>query len=119
MSNNGNNSNCINEPEVINKEDAYILGLESNVKGYKIGMMLLVVIIIAAILLYIINPVILDEVTDAVTDTSMFNLKSKIVYITISTIVFFTCVTLLGKMFLKVKSSSGNDASQPNKSSNF
>ena len=125
MSNNGNNSNCINEPEV-NKEDAYILGLEGGVKGYKIGMFLLVVIIIAAILLYIFNPVILETATDATTDAatdtaSMVNLKSKIVYITISTIVFFICVTLLGKMFLRVKSSSssGNDASQPNKTSNL
>ena len=84
MSNNGNNSNCINEPEVINKEDAYILGLEGGVKGYKIGMFLLVVIIFAAILLYIFNPVILETATDATTDAatdaaSMVNLKSKIV----------------------------------------
>ena len=112
-----NDNNCINEPE-INKEDAYILGLEGNIKGYKIGLALLIIIIIVGVLLYIFNPVIIDEAadaantaTDVATDVanettkqiSLLDLKSKIVYITISTIILFTCIIMLGKMFIKSK----------------
>ena len=100
--NNGNrsrsnsiNNNCIDEPEVLDKEDEFIIGLESNIKGYKMALLLLVIIILAVILLYIFNPIVIDNIDD--------NLKSKIVYITISTIVFFICLTLLGKMFLRIK----------------
>jgi len=92
--NNSNINNCITEP-YINDEDAHILGLEGNVKGFKMGLMLISIIIFAVILLYIFNPVIFED-GDA-------DAKSRIVYITISTVVFFICLTLLGKMLIKVK----------------
>ena len=119
--NNGNrsrsnsiNNNCIDEPEVLDKEDEFIIGLESNIKGYKMALLLLVIIILAVILLYIFNPVVIDNINDS----SAFNLKSKIVYITISTIVFLICLTLLGKMFLRIKNGSSNNESI-NKTSNM
>ena len=114
-----NDNNCINELE-INKEDAYILGLEGNIKGYKIGLALLIIIIIVGVLLYIFNPVTIDEATDAATDAanetsdqiSLLDLKSKIVYITISTIILFTCIIMLGKMFIKSKYGSSGSSDQ-------
>jgi hypothetical protein len=117
--NNGNrsrsnsiNNNCIDEPEVLDKEDQFIIGLEGNIKGYKMALLLLVIIILAVIILYIFNPVVIDNINDS----SAFNLKSKIVYITISTIVFFICLTLLGKMFLRIKNGSSNNESINNTS---
>jgi hypothetical protein len=114
-----NDNNCINEPE-INKEDAYILGLEGNIKGYKIGLALLIIIIIVGVLLYIFNPVTIDEATDEATDAatdaakqvSLLDLKSKIVYITISTIILFTCIIMLGKMYIKSKYGSSGSSDQ-------
>ena len=89
-------TDCITEPE-ISKEDANILGLEGNVKGFKMAIMLISIIVFAAILLFIFNPVGFQDVTDS------SSTKSQIVYITISTIVFFICATLLGKMYMKMK----------------
>ena len=57
--NNSNNKKCDISPEVLNREDPAIMFLEDNVKGFKIGFMLLSIIIIAIILLYIFNPVVL------------------------------------------------------------
>ena len=98
--NNSNIKDCINEPEVLNKEDEYILGLEGNVKGFKMGLMLLSFIIIVIILLYIFNPVTLEEGNESA--------KNKIAYMTISTIVFFICIIMLGKMLIQMKSGSGS-----------
>lgn len=106
--NNSNNKKCDISPEVLNREDPAIMFLEDNVKGFKIGLMLLSIIIIAIILLYIFNPVVLEG------DESTKGIKSKIGYIIISTIVFFTCLTLLGKMFIKVKSGDNNSNSNSN-----
>ena len=83
-----NDNSCINEPE-INKEDAYILGLEGNIKGFKIALALLIIIIIVGVLLYIFNPVIIDQATDAATDAadetanqiSLLDMKSKICFL--------------------------------------
>jgi hypothetical protein len=115
MNNNNNNTNkkCDNEPEVLNGEDPLILFLEDNVKGFKIGLMLLSLIIVTIILIYIFNPVVLENDTSS----SANALKSKIGYITISTIVFFICLTLLGKMFINVKNNNnGNNNSSSNES---
>ena len=101
-------TNCISD--AINKEDIPILSLESNVKGFRLGLIFSTIIAIAIILIFIFNPVALDPTAD---DSSMFNLKSKIIYITISTVVFFICVFLLGKMFLKV--SQGTSTLNDNK----
>ena len=101
-----NKTDCITEP-IISKEDANILGLESNVKGFKFGLLLSAILVISIILVFIFNPVAIDSNMDA-NDSSMFNFKSKIVYITISTIVFFICAFLLGKMLLKVKQGTGS-----------
>jgi MFS family permease len=103
--NKSNNTDCITEP-IISKEDAKILGLESNVKGFKFGLLLSAILVISIILVFIFNPVVVDYAAEA-NDSSMFNIKSKIVYITISTIVFFICAFLLGKMLLKVKQGTG------------
>ena len=62
------------------------------------GLMLLSFIIIVIILLYIFNPVRLEEGNESA--------KNKIAYMTISTIVFFICIIMLGKMFIKMKSGS-------------
>lgn len=101
-----NNTDCITEP-IISKEDAKILSLESNVKGFKFGLLLSAILVISIILVFIFNPVVVDYAAEA-NDSSMFNIKSKIVYITISTIVFFICAFLLGKMLLKVKQGTGS-----------
>jgi hypothetical protein len=101
-----NKTDCITEP-IISKEDANILGLESNVKGFKFGLLLSAILVISIILVFIFNPVAIDSNMDA-NDSSMFNFKSKIVYITISTVVFFICAFLLGKMLLKVKQGTGS-----------
>ena len=101
-----NKTDCITEP-IISKEDANILGLESNVKGFKFGLLLSAILVISIILVFIFNPVVVDYAAEA-NDSSMFNIKSKIVYITISTIVFFICAFLLGKMLLKVKQGTGS-----------
>jgi cytochrome bd-type quinol oxidase subunit 2 len=106
--NNSNNKKCDSSPEVLNREDPAIMFLEDNVKGFKIGLMLLSVVIIAIILLYIFNPVVLED------DPSTQGIKSKIGYIIVTTIVFFTCLTLLGKMFIKVKTGDNNSNSDSN-----
>jgi hypothetical protein len=100
--NNNNNKKCDNEPEVLNGEDPVVLFLEDNVKEFNIGLMLLSLIIITIILLYIFNPVVLED------DTSSKGLKDKIGYITVSTIVFFICITLLGKMFINFRNSGSS-----------
>jgi hypothetical protein len=101
-----NKTDCITEP-IISKEDANILGLESNVKGFNFGLLLSAILVVSIILVFIFNPVVVDYASEA-NDSSMFNIKSKIVYITISTIVFFICAFLLGKMLLKVKQGTGS-----------
>jgi NADH:ubiquinone oxidoreductase subunit 3 (subunit A) len=100
-----NKTDCVIEP-AISEEDAYILGLEGNVKGFKMALTVISIIVFAAILLYIFNPVALQgDVTD------IDSTKSKIVYMTISTIVFFVCATLLAKMFIKMKQGSSTSTS--------
>ena len=47
-----NKTDCITEP-IISKEDANILGLESNVKGFKIGLIFSTIIVFAIILIFI------------------------------------------------------------------
>lgn len=99
---------CIIEP-AISEQDAYILGLEGNVKGFKMALTVISIIVFAAILLYIFNPVALQgDVTD------INSTKSKIVYMTISTVVFFVCLTLLAKMFIKMKQGASASASGTN-----
>ena len=92
-----NKTDCVIEP-AISEEDAYILGLEGNVKGFKMALIVISIIVFAAILLYIFNPVVLQGDVTEIDST-----KSKIVYMTISTIVFFICATLLAKMLIKMK----------------
>ena len=96
-----NKTDCITEP-IISKEDANILGLESNVKGFKIGLIFSTIIVFAIILIFIFNPVAMDPTADD-------SLKSKIIYITISTVVFFISVFLMGKMLLKIKQGTGDN----------
>ena len=100
-----NKTDCITEP-IISKEDANILGLESNVKGFKLGLLFSTIVAIAIILIFIFNPVALDPTAN---DSSIFNLKSKIVYITISTVVFFISVFLMVKMLMNMKQGIGNN----------
>ena len=54
-----NKTDCITEP-IISKEDANILGLESNVKGFKFGLLLSAILVISIILVFIFNPVAID-----------------------------------------------------------
>jgi len=101
MSNNGNlkNEGCIADTNLLPTEDKFIIDLEDKIKGYKIWLIGIAVFIVFVILTKIFNP---------------FQLTTKIIYMMVSTIVFFICATILIKSFINMKKGiSDPNASEP------
>ena len=90
MSNNGNSKkdSCLTDTNLFPTEDAGILGLEDKIKGYNMWLIGIGIFIAFVILTKLFNP---------------FQLTTKIIYMIISTIIFFICIALFAKMFINVK----------------
>ena len=91
------NPNCIPNTNLFPTEDPIILDLEGKIKGYKMWLIGFGIFIAFVILTKIFNPL---------------QLTTSIIYMIISTIIFFICLTMLAKMFLNVK----NGISTPDES---
>jgi hypothetical protein len=90
--------NCVPNTNLFPTEDQTILDLENKIKGYKMWLIGIGIFIVFVILTKIFNP---------------FQLTTQIIYIIISTIIFFICVTMLIKMFLNVKNGIATTESNP------
>ena len=90
MSNNENSkkTSCLTDTNLFPTEGAGILGLEDKIKGYKMLLIGIGIFIAFVILIKLFNPV---------------QLTNKIIYMIISTIIFFICIALFAKMFINVK----------------
>lgn len=79
---------CDTDTNLFPSEDAGLLALEDKIKGYKIWLIGLAVFIIFVILTKVFNP---------------FQLTTNIIYMLVSTLIFFICLTILTKSFMDAK----------------
>ena len=79
---------CDNDTNLFPSEDAGLLALEDKIKGYKMWLIGLAVFIICVILTKVFNP---------------FQLTTNIIYMLVSTLIFFICLTILTKSFMDAK----------------
>ena len=82
------NPSCAPDTNLFPTEDPTILDLEDKIKGYKMWLIGIGIFIVFVILTKVFNP---------------FQLTTKIIYMIVSTIIFFICVTMLAKMIMNVK----------------
>ncbi len=92
------NPNCAPNTNLFPTEDPTILDLENKIKGYKMWLIGIGIFIVFVILTKVFNP---------------FQLTTQIIYIIVSTIIFFICATMLIKMFLNVKNGIATPDSSP------
>lgn len=79
---------CDSDTNLFPSEDVGLLALEDKIKGYKIWLIGLAVFIIFVILTKVFNP---------------FQLTTNIIYMLVSTLIFFICLTILTKSFMDAK----------------
>ena len=92
------NPSCMPDAHLFPTEDPTILDLEDKIKGYKMWLIGIGIFIAFVILTKVFNP---------------FQLTTKIIYMIVSTIVFFICVTMLAKMVMNVKRGIATSDSDP------
>ena len=92
------NPNCIPSTNLFPTEDPVILDLENKIKGYKMWLIGIGIFIAFVILTKIFNPL---------------QLTTTIIYMIISTIIFFICLTMLIKMFLNVNNGIATSDESP------
>ena len=97
-SNSIKNPSCIPDAHLFPTEDSTILDLEDKIKGYKMWLIGIGIFIAFVILTKVFNP---------------FQLTTKIIYMIVSTIIFFICLTMLIKMFMNVKRGIATSDSDP------
>ena len=85
---------CDTDTNLFPSEDAGLLALEDKIKGYKMWLIGLAVFIICVILTKVFNP---------------FQLTTNIIYMLVSTLIFFICLTILTKSFMDVKNGVGSE----------
>ena len=85
---------CDNDTNLFPSEDAGLLALEDKIKGYKMWLIGLAVFIICVILTKVFNP---------------FQLTTNIIYMLVSTLIFFICLTILTKSFMDAKNGLGSE----------
>jgi len=85
---------CDTDTNLFPSEDAGLLALEDKIKGYKIWLIGLAVFIVFVILTKVFNP---------------FQLTTNIIYMLVSTLIFFICLTILTKSFMDVKNGVGSE----------
>ena len=81
------NPSCAPDTNLFPTEDPTILDLEDKIKGYKMWLIGIGIFIVFVILTKVFNP---------------FQLTTKIIYMIVSTIIFFICVTMLAKMIQQI-----------------
>jgi hypothetical protein len=85
---------CESDTNTFPTEDAGLLALEDKIKGYKMWLIGLAVFIVFVILTKVFNP---------------FQLTTNIIYMLVSTLIFFICLTILTKSFMDVKNGVGSE----------
>ena len=90
-----NPPSCASDANLFPTEDAGLLALEDKIKGYKIWLIGIAVFIVFVILTKVFNP---------------FQLTTNIIYMLVSTLIFFICLTILTKSFMDVKNGSSASA---------
>ena len=87
---------CDTDTNLFPTEDSGLLALEDKIKGYKMWLIGLAVFIVFVILIKVFNP---------------FQLTTNIIYMLVSTLIFFICLTILTKSFMDAKNGLASENS--------